>query len=1414
MIENETGLVTEVDATPIIWNFLLGLNRNDLIAELIQNDLDQNATCTVISFERDRLVCEGNGRPVDREGWLRLRKMQGAGDSIPAKDGKIGIKNHGLKTAFAIGDEIRLLSDGQSIIQTLYADGRDNPPRPGASPEPQIDSQAPVNGCRIVIRYRDHQIEATAGEAIVLRAIRAEEMDTLFKDACANIPEQFIGIVSPEVVPRYEIMLRHWHLGEVRFTFSCNRRPKVTKRIEIFRRRCDVSGAAQPLSTALREEAARRWLPLKGQLRQRVADFYRSRNRFFVEVSWPINSRGKPKVGAGRFRYPIGYPEGSPYTLTGHGAYFNAPIVSDTERHGPARNESTNEKLRDECEKLMVDALVHHLIPRWGAEGLNPLVPNQEANNKDEAVRPLLADLVRRGAVPTLRWREATNLVLKKRTASSGLLRVSSKQGPRDLSRYRFVIPAATWKADVVHASLSIICPCSEKQLDPRVHSGIVHLLTDHETEGWGKDFITFDEDDALARAKGEGNQYFFGYEDLEGEFANPLIARSYLDVIKDSLENGECNNEMAGEWQEALLLPDIHAKPTPFRDIHAGALLPSDVPGLRLPSILHQKLTSHTLFRRRKWCRPKYTMAKFLESGVLQGADEHTRKAFWEWLCRNEHSISPRVRGTLANIPIWPDIHGNPCSIPDLCRPRSKRIAAILGQSIRQPHESVPRLKMVTLGKKSRMSIRRIPSQEEINNWINERVELFLIGDRPKEDIIVALERFETDLTILLKNAGIARLLRKTETVLPALAQDRLIWRRTKLVMPSRDNERLSLLPRLVLMDSPRTVALNKLFPALSQPTAAMLLSTFEEDSTNLDALQARLHKFIALTEPSDDQRLTLAAMPILPVQDRLCAPCDLAFKGSRGDYWGEWKTQIRSTDLSQDDRQRYRTIGVTSDLPNPVTSRDFFEWLSKQDTKILKRHVSCILRHILYFHERDHWAETFTNVPFIPIRSREGLQLISLSKVRRRSPVYLPDVVDLGEMVIARDPRVTLAIVEVDEVNRPISEPLKRFGVKSLREAIGEPEYVTGLGNVKQASLTSFDRFKDMHSQNFRKTFKKRLNSLGVESDLLRQDWHARLSRIKKIQITDRVIAHYRFWGKLYQVEVDAGFDPKSNTFLIKQGHETHLHVVYEAIAKQLIFNISAQPIHHMALERALESEIQRQSFGRPSPAALFSEDDEDAPYGDDEVTDDAAESGEAVQGHSPFEPDPKRNIPDPNPILIPSKSTSPRSDQKKRHEVSSIDVDNHKTKTERQHIETLKREHYASHCQMCLCKNPPQKLAPIESYIEWEEVRRKVMVAHHVDLKSAGGARHAGNLILLCTLHHENYGRRLTRTAVTNALRSKRKDKMLHFGSSSDTSQEVRGQSVEIMIPDTGEVIEVFFTNDHAKFWCESLAANQDG
>jgi hypothetical protein len=120
------------------------------------------------------------------------------------------------------------------------------------------------------------------------------------------------------------------------------------------------------------------------------------------------------------------------------------------------------------------------------------------------------------------------------------------------------------------------------------------------------------------------------------------------------------------------------------------------------------------------------------------------------------------------------------------------------------------------------------------------------------------------------------------------------------------------------------------------------------------------------------------------------------------------------------------------------------------------------------------------------------------------------------------------------------------------------------------------------------------------------------------------------------------------------------------------------------------------------------------------------------------------------------------------------------------------------------MCLSERLPVDLAPVGSYVEWEEVRRRIVEAHHLDPKSGGGARHAGNLILLCKLHHDNYGRRLTRESVTDALRQAAQKKVVRFGTDGSNSSDLVGRIIAVAIPDTGERVSIFFTDDHARYW----------
>ena len=1417
--DSEEEFVTEADWIPGFWNYLLDLDRDDLIAELIQNDLDQDATRTVISFERDHLVCEGNGRPVEPDGWKRLRKIQGAGDSVPAKQGKIGVKNHGLKTAFTIGDEIRLMSAGQAIVQTLYAKGRQRPPYPGASPEPVRDPKAPEAGCRIIIRYRSAPVEPRQGEATALAAVGAEEIDALFRSACACVPEQFAGIVSLEVAPRYEIVLRHWRLGEARFEFSCSRPRKIARRIELFRRRCKVTGTVANLPADLQEQGARRLVPLKGRLRERVPDFFRRGNRYYVEASWPIDGHGKPKTGIGRFRYPIGYPMDSHEARTGHGAYFNAPIASDNKRHGPARNEATNPLLRKACEDLLIDVLAQHLIPRWGPDGLNLLVPSPGSENQDAAVRPLLAELAKLNAMPTLTWVAAMDVLAPKRRSRGPAARKSKRPtGAAEARRWGFVIPVQTWAPDAIDRPLSILSPPSELQLDPRTHEAIVALLADYETEGFKETFVTFDEQDAFSRLTGSGNEFFDALPDPVNALADPMIARACLDLIQSSIDSDNCDESTQDALQDSLFLPDAAGEAAPFRELHSTAILPSGVPGLEVPPILHPEIAGHPIFKRPGWRRSRFTMKLFLENGSLETADEDTRKMFWDWLRRNERSISPRERPKLADIRIWPDDSGNLRTIGELCDPRSRRVAIVLRTFIRQPHDQVRRSRLASSKGKARTAIRRTPNDHEVETWLGNRLTLFPLEPVPDAKTLAALSKFESDLTILLQDPSTARLLKDTVPALPALAQDGSLQERASLVMPSRPTDRLAVPPRFLLKKNSHVDALNRLTPALATPTTAMLMNAFEEDGANFSALQPRLQHFVSLTQPGDELRARLGKLPIIPVHGKPQPPSTLAFTGTKGDYWGDWKKRLPAKGLSQDDQRRYREVGVTSAVPNAETSRAFFRWLSAQDQSILQRHIPCVLRHILHRDGPTHWGPIFTDIDFIPARNRDGVRLVSL-RTGQRGAVYLSDAQDIGERIIQHDPRVLLAIEQVREVGEPISEQLRELGIRSLREALREPESVSGRGHTASADSGVLEMLRALRSNHFRSTFLKRLAALGVDQHLVWRDWHDRLSRITAIRFADKVEARYRFRNRLYPVPSEGGFDPASGVFWMKANRNARHGETYETIAAQLVFKPTARPVDYLALERAVELEVRDPSYGRPLAGAIDLEADDQAEDAHEE-TDDTAEGGEdepreAVFGHSPFEPDPSRNKPHPRALPLQAKAI-PRKFGQSGEERGSSATNSMKApvpELELEHMEALKRGHYASHCQMCLCKRTPQELAPTGSYVQWEEVRRRVIEAHHADLKSAGGARHAGNLILLCKFHHDNFGRRLSRATITEALQDNSTETMIRYGADDEPATEVRGRKIALTIPDSGELVEMFFTAQHADYWLSQVPSLTD-
>ena len=187
-----------------------------------------------------------------------------------------------------------------------------------------------------------------------------------------------------------------------------------------------------------------------------------------------------------------------------------------------------------------------------------------------------------------MNWRNGAELALKGRQRKTKARRIAARRGSKEARRYCFVIPSTTWSKGLVDPALALICPSSELQLDPRTHPDIIRLLCDEETPGFLSDFITFDENNALARVTEDGNQYFGSIRNPEREFSEPRLARAYLDLINLAIDNQECDQDKEDELVATLLMPDVRAQATPLRNLYSSAPLPSDVPGLRLPPVLH----------------------------------------------------------------------------------------------------------------------------------------------------------------------------------------------------------------------------------------------------------------------------------------------------------------------------------------------------------------------------------------------------------------------------------------------------------------------------------------------------------------------------------------------------------------------------------------------------------------------------------------------------------------------------------------------------------------------------------------------------------------------------------------------------------------------------------------------------------
>lgn len=1176
----------KIDEKPEAWIPVGSLNDDDLVTELVQNEIDAKSSFTRLSFERNRLICEGDGLSVDESGWERLACFSGAGDKVDKKSNSIGVKNHGLKACFRVGNYIIVRSAGKRTQQTLYRDGEGRPACPGAWEDPIPDSSAPEIGCRIEVPYRESELVAPAEAGhIRLPACSYERTVELFKRACREIPDRFFGVVQPEsgsiaAVSKYTLLLRHWHLGTVQFTFRCRVRERL-KRFLVFARTCTVGGTWQEKPRSCTEEAALFTLVPMSDERE-IPDFYTKRGRMKAEIAWKTNQQNRPVTVQGLKRYPITYAGITDSARTYVGVHYSAPFVSDQERHGlKAGAELFNDDLLAKCDQKLIELLRDYLIPRYGPKALELLIPPGEPN--EEVLSELVERLLTEGAIPIAPESSLGSRTRKPKGRSRSKIRFAPRPGA-GTGRWSFVIPCFRRNLQgTIHVSplLAAVCPPNLLQIHPEVPQSITELLANTECPGWNRSHTTFDEDDAIGLLRRMDRGYF----DVPSEMSwrwnleNVQQTANFLEIVERIEASDEPFDEVGREkLQRKLMLPDSSGKLARFVELHAGKNVPTDIPGLKALSVVHPDLLKHRLFRRDAWKRRVFDFQRLLELGDLANASVGTRRAFWNWLKKRHKAVPAGAWRELSALPIWPDSAGELLPLEALCRPRAKSVARVLSDVIHPPHREVLGLPRVKLGGRGCLGLRDKPSEEEIEDWFVQRIESFPTEKRLSPSQRKRFREFESGLAVLARDSTICRILRDLDVDGAALDGRGRLRNPSDLHVETKEISKLALMPDHLL--DRECEELDRVFPAQRRPTATAILDAFRGTPKRMDVVRPRLDAYERSVGRSKDTDRALTNLPCVWTGRQLKKPSEVAFWSRRGDFWGKWKQRIPVPPVR---RTLYREIGVIGAEPDEVTSQQFFRWLAEQDEDTVRDHLPCILRHFNHPRGVLNWWKQQPLLRCLPVEVNGRLTLVHRKDaISAGKPIYLPDFRELEEVLKKEgSPDTMLVVCSHPSFRDPIRlTDLENAGVKSLRKKAAQPVSIAGIGPIESSPDCS-DLLERLLADQMAKELRKRLQERDVDPRLVRPDWRDRLSAIKTVRVAPRVIGTFRLRRRLYKVPLKCGLDSRSGTLWIANKASEGPNAGLDAVAER-VFVERAKRSDFSALGTAVQMSFRERRVG----------------------------------------------------------------------------------------------------------------------------------------------------------------------------------------------------------------------------------------
>ncbi|PPK78259.1 hypothetical protein B0F87_101641 [Methylobacter tundripaludum] len=1361
-----------IDVPGVVGQFLTDLTPFDVVVEFIQNELDAGSTNTKITFGAEELICEGSGKPIDDTGWDRLRYVLGAGGDVAAKVGGIGAKNHGLRSAFLLGDIITVQSSSHRIDLTVRGDEL-NSSRFYPAVWPKIyDTTAPKNGTRITVPYRRKPLMVPNGDQTSLDVESPEKIATLFAEAVEYSPSRFIAASSPGRSWRYELTFAFADTIS-KLIYECE--PLKGKYAGLFRRTCRLEESGRRARIILRQLGSAFELKLADNDCAKVPKLFQRGTRLLGEISWQIDRNDFPLPGCGGLRYPIGYP--IEHVQSGYGFDISGPFISGRARHSLS-DDARNKLIREAGCAAFVAIMRKKLIPLFGAKSMD-LVSSQNFPDAD-AEKRLVNNLLVAGALPIAKSANKS----KRGILKCAMMEISSNA--------IVTIASPSYEATRISTTLVRLATSAANLLHPAVHERVVATLHQMHRNG-DKRVVLYNE---LVAAQA----ILVDQAPLAKQAATIDWIENVADVLA-ALETARHRVPLPTDFVQKLKtegrLPNQAGLVVHWAQIRRSSKPVPAIPGVVEPNILYPRLSKLTLLKDGQLKISAFKLDDFVSNLDFSKTGDATCQRFFTWLRKTHSDLAPRALAKIACYPIWSGVDGKYRLLNDYCWPKLPDLRSLVHSVNIAPAEEVVSFPGLRRSHNGALRLRIKPSDTELRNWYVKQSEtvLALLGAAQVQDAINTVSKIEKALD---------RLFQLEEYDIKVIAKGHHTFTRSgdykpvvDIHCPTREIEHCGLLDCDVVGG-----IFTKIYALLGshqKPTQSALVRALVSD-TNQSLLFNRLEAYRSLGCDLAD----LSCEPIIIVRGQAMAPGTLTFPSSIN-WWGEWKIALEHFPDIPERASLLERTGVVRQALREELSRSFFDWISKQNKVRQKNHLPQIIRH---WGEKRHgpskWVQKTPAIPCIPVYgSVVDFELLSYEKATSgRSTIFLPDFREIQDKLIVDNPSTRLVIISIKGVMDSVLDVMREIGVPSLRAKTGRPIKILTSGGVVENDQQLEALLSLAQSKAVMKYLTHTLQEYDVPVSALRRDWRRRLEALAGTRVADRLSALYSVLKNEYEVESDGGVDELTQLLCIDRKADRKL-AFYNSLAEHC-FSENSSPLWAYGLLRAIESRYQPTIFDFNVDLNGASEGGEESePDLEDRVTQAPPQKG---HGLSPDRLEPAV----PRPESLGDISDETKLSGKKRNpgtgnrSTASTDNRRHSIEEEEQILE-LKKNHYAWHCQACLGQYNAIIAAPPHSYVYLPSIRRKLIEAHHVQHLQNKGAIGAKNLVVLCTFHHDHFGDRLSTKAIKDALIiAQRVTKEFPSNAGGTTSIKQNGLLAEIKLDSAENSALLFFTLQHADAW----------